>query len=99
MHMQQKLEAVTISNELLTTSLEDARKQVSSLEATIATQRKELASKESQITAISNRITTLLRNFEVSPQKTRGRKKERKRCEKKKGKKERKGYEEKKERE
>ena len=74
LHMQQKLEAVAISNELLKTSLEDARKQVSSLEATICTQREELANKESQIAAISNRITTLLRNFEVSPRKQGGKK-------------------------
>ena len=65
-HLQQKLEAMTISNELLQSSLDAARRQIASLEITVANQREEIMSKEGQITVISNRVATLMKSFEVN---------------------------------
>ena len=65
MHLERKLEALTISNELLQTSLDDAKRQISSLEKTIASQKEELQSKEEQAAAINKRVGTLLKSIEV----------------------------------
>ena len=64
-HSQQRLEALNISNELLKTSLDDARKQIATLEGTVESQKEDIYTKESQISAINERIATLLRGFEV----------------------------------
>ena len=65
-HLQQKLEAMTISNELLQSSLDAARRQIGNLEITVANQREEIMNKEGQITVISNRVATLMKSFEVN---------------------------------
>lgn len=63
--LQQKLETVSLSNDLLSASLEGARKHISSLEATVTSLNEELVSKEAQITTVSGRIASLLKSFEV----------------------------------
>ena len=64
-HLQPRLEALSLSNELLKTSLDDARRQVASLQSTVESQREELVAKENQISMINRRISALLRGFEV----------------------------------
>lgn len=63
--MQSKIDALTLSNELLKTSLDDARRQITSLQATIVNQREEITAKEAQINTINGRVTALLRGMEV----------------------------------
>ena len=64
-HLQQRLEAMTISHELLQSSLDNAKRQISNLEATVERQREEITSKESQLSVISSRVSTLMKSFEV----------------------------------
>ena len=64
-HLQQRLEAMTISHELLQSSLDNAKRQISNLEATVERQREEINSKESQLSVISSRVSTLMKSFEV----------------------------------
>lgn len=64
--LQSKVEALSLSNELLKTSLDDAKKQVALLQATVASQREEITTKESQINTINGRVSALLRGMEVS---------------------------------
>ena len=63
--LQSKVEALLLSNELLKTSLDDSRRQVSSLQSTVVGQREEIAVKESQINTINGRVSALLRGMEV----------------------------------
>ena len=63
--LQSKIEALRLSNELMNTSLDDARKQVVVLQSTVAEQREEIRAKEGQITTINGRVTALLRGMEV----------------------------------
>ena len=64
-HLQQRLEAMTISHELLQSSLDDAKRQIANLEATVERQREEISSKETQLGVISGRVSTLMKSFEV----------------------------------
>ena len=63
--LQSKIEALRLSNELMKTSLDDAKKQVVALQSTVGEQREEIRAKESQITTINGRVTALLRGMEV----------------------------------
>ncbi|XP_019851168.1 PREDICTED: early endosome antigen 1-like [Amphimedon queenslandica] len=65
-HLQQRLEAMTISHELLQSSLDDARRQIGNLEATVERQRQEISSKETQLGVISGRVSTLMKSFETT---------------------------------
>ena len=62
---QQKLEAVMLSNELLSSSLEGARKHIATLESTISSLKEELENQEQLMKSVNGRITTMLRCFEV----------------------------------
>jgi hypothetical protein len=64
-HLQQRLEAMKISKELLQSSLENAQRQIESLEKIIVSQKEEMNKKESQLSTISNRVSVLMRSFEV----------------------------------
>ncbi len=63
--LQSKVQALLLSNELLNTSLDDARRQVLSLQATGVSQREEITLKEAQINTINGRVSALLRGMEV----------------------------------
>ena len=56
---------MTISHELLQSSLDDARRQIVNLEATVERQKQEISSKETQLGVISGRVSTLMKSFEV----------------------------------